>query len=102
MTHDDIRNVIAEYRAAAVNAMRAGFDAIRSNPDAPDPMTGLSMILPLLGMGEVKSKDWVDASLLPAYEKISKYFYFTVYGASTTPESINFKAFAPTPPELRK
>ena len=28
MTHDDIRAVIAEYRAAAANAMDAGFDGV--------------------------------------------------------------------------
>jgi N-ethylmaleimide reductase len=28
MTHDDIRAVIAEYRAAAANAMQAGFDGV--------------------------------------------------------------------------
>ncbi len=28
MTHEDIRQVIAEYRAAAANAMRAGFDGV--------------------------------------------------------------------------
>jgi N-ethylmaleimide reductase len=28
MTHDDIRNVIAEYRSAATNAMNAGFDGV--------------------------------------------------------------------------
>ena len=28
MTHDDIRNVIAEYRSAARNAMNAGFDGV--------------------------------------------------------------------------
>ena len=28
MTHDDIRNVIADYRKAATNAMNAGFDGV--------------------------------------------------------------------------
>ena len=28
MTHDDIRNVIADYRDAATNAMNAGFDGV--------------------------------------------------------------------------
>jgi len=28
MTHDDIRNVIVDYRSAATNAMKAGFDGV--------------------------------------------------------------------------
>jgi hypothetical protein len=28
MTHDDIRDVIADYRKAATNAMNAGFDGV--------------------------------------------------------------------------
>jgi hypothetical protein len=82
--------------------MRASFEAMRNNPDAPDPWLAFGTVMPLLGMGEIKSKDWVDVSLLPPFDRISKYFYFTVYGASTTPDSIKFKVFAPTPPELRK
>ena len=47
-------------------------------------------------------KDWVDFSLLPPFDKISKYFYYTVYAASSTPDGFNFKMYAPVPPGLKK
>ena len=46
-------------------------------------------------------KDWLDFSLLPPFEKISKYFYFTVYGAGATVDGLSFRFFAPVPPALK-
>jgi hypothetical protein len=46
-------------------------------------------------------KDWLDFSLLPPFDKIAKYFYFTVYGASGSPEGFSFKMYAPAPPQLK-
>jgi hypothetical protein len=45
-------------------------------------------------------RDWMDFSLLPDYDLVSKYFYFSVFGSSTTVDGISFKAFAPRPPQL--
>jgi hypothetical protein len=45
-------------------------------------------------------RDWVDFSLLPDYDMVSKYFYFSVFAGSTTADGISFKAFAPRPPQL--
>jgi hypothetical protein len=45
-------------------------------------------------------RDWLDFSLLPDYDQVSKYFYFSVYAGSTTPDGLSFKAFAPRPPQL--
>jgi hypothetical protein len=39
-------------------------------------------------------------SLLPDYDKVSKYFYFSVFGGSTTADGLSFKFFAPRPPGL--
>jgi hypothetical protein len=47
-------------------------------------------------------KDWVDFSLLPPFEKIAKYFHFSVFSASLTADGFNYKAFSPTPPQLKK
>ena len=57
-----------------------------------------------LGMADnaSKFKDWVDFSLLPPYEQISKYFYQTVAGGAVTSDGFNFKVFNATSPELRK
>jgi hypothetical protein len=47
-------------------------------------------------------KDWVDFSLLPSFDKISKYFHFTVYAANSTSDGFSFKMYAPVPPGLKK
>jgi len=49
-----------------------------------------------------KFKDWVDFNLLPSFDRIAKYFYFTVWNGSINSEGFNFKFFAPTPPQLKK
>jgi hypothetical protein len=45
-------------------------------------------------------RDWLDFSLLPDYDQVSKYFYFSVYAGNTTADGLAFKAFAPRPPGL--
>jgi hypothetical protein len=45
-------------------------------------------------------QDWLDFSLLPDYDQVSKYFYFSVYAGSTTANGLSFKAFAPRPPQM--
>ena len=47
-------------------------------------------------------KDWMDFSLLPPYDKVSKYFGFDVYTVSSTPDGLLFKMYAPVPAALRK
>ncbi len=47
-------------------------------------------------------KEWFDFSLLPPWEKVAKYFYIDVYSTSASAEGISFRAFSPTPPQLRK
>ncbi len=46
-------------------------------------------------------RDWLDFSLLPDYDQVSKYFYFSVYAGSTTADGLSFKAFAPRPPQMK-
>jgi len=45
-------------------------------------------------------RDWMDFSLLPDYNQVSKYFYFSVYGGSATADGLSFKVFAPRPPQM--
>jgi hypothetical protein len=68
------------------------------------PVTGsVGPLLALLGMGDENLlKDWVDVSLLPGYDKISKYFSFTVYAETPTAEGLSFKTFTPLPPQLKQ
>jgi hypothetical protein len=45
-------------------------------------------------------RDWLDFSLLPDYDQVSKYFYITVYAGNTTADGLSLKIFAPRPPGL--
>jgi hypothetical protein len=72
--------------------MRATFAAYKNSTDDSNP-TSLSLIPKSL-------TDWMDFSLLPAYDKVSKYFYISVYAGSATSEGISINAFAPRPPQL--
>jgi hypothetical protein len=67
-------------------------------------MTGsLAPLMAAAGMANtVKIQDWLDFSLLPPFEKISKYMYFHVYSGGANAQGIVFKTFSPTPPLLKK
>ena len=52
--------------------------------------------------GANKFKEWVDFSLLPPFDAISKYFYLNLYTGSVTGEGLSFKIFTPNPPQLKK
>jgi len=45
-------------------------------------------------------RDWADFSLLPDYAAVAKYFYFSVYAASSDDSGLTLKAFSPRPPQL--
>ncbi len=53
-----------------------------------------------LGMLPKAFTDWLDFSLLPDYDQVSKYFYFSVFTGKTNPEGISFQGFYPRPPQL--
>ena len=57
-----------------------------------------------LGMDQdsKKFKDWVDFSLLPNFDKISKYFYFTIWSGSVNSQGFDLKVFTPNAPQLKK
>ena len=78
---------------------RAVFEALRNNST-----NASSSMVP--GLGALQNagslKDWMDFSLLPPFDKVSKYFGFNVYAASSSSDGILFKMFAPVPAGLRK
>ncbi|MCX6928041.1 MAG: hypothetical protein NT154_33245 [Verrucomicrobia bacterium] len=43
----------------------------------------------------------MDFSLLPPFEKVTQYFYFTVFAVSANANGLDLKVFTPTPPALR-
>jgi hypothetical protein len=70
--------------------MRAAFSLLKSSAATDTAM----MVLP-------KSfRDWMDFSLLPDYDQVSRYFYFSVYGGGATADGLSFKVFAPRPPQM--
>jgi hypothetical protein len=50
---------------------------------------------------EKQVKDWFDFSLLPEFDKVAKYFHFTVSTGSATADGLVFRYFSPTPPQLK-
>jgi len=51
---------------------------------------------------ENKVKEWFDFTLLPSFDRISKYFYITVWNGAVTSDGFSLKLFSPTPPQLKK
>jgi hypothetical protein len=83
--------------------MRAVFESLRKGSNSATNLGNLNPLTGALGIGspDKNIKDWMDFSLLPPYEKIAKYFYFTVYSGGSTVDGLTFKMFAPAPPALR-
>ncbi len=84
---------------------RAAFEGAKKDPSAISSVLGagqLTSILGLLGGDNKSSDEMFDASLLPAFDRVSKYFHFNVSAVQVTPEQITFKMFSPAPPQLRK
>jgi hypothetical protein len=84
--------------------MRVMFESFRKDPGALTNATGFSAIPGMAAMpGPQKNfREWMDFSLLPPFERIAKYFSFTVYSGGSTVEGLSFKMFAPVPPQLKQ
>ena len=81
--------------------MRATFTALKnSSPDSP-PSSGANAFsaLPFAAPEKIFG-GWMDFSLLPEYDNVSKYFYFSVTSGNVTADGFSFKVFAPRPPQL--
>nr|HVY68331.1 hypothetical protein [Verrucomicrobiae bacterium] len=48
------------------------------------------------------AKPWLDYKLLPPFEKISKYFNYSIYAGVASADGFSIKWFAPVPPQLKK
>ncbi len=77
--------------------MRVFFAALKDNPDTA--LGGNNALLTHFWGGNLG--DWFDFSLLPDYDQVAKYFYFTVYSGSSDVDGMTFKFFSPRPPQLR-
>jgi hypothetical protein len=83
--------------------VRLALELIKKDPSILTRANKLSAI-PTLGApaDEKNAKPWIDPTLLPSFDKISKYFHYSVYGISANVEGLSFKLFAPVPPQLKK
>jgi len=51
---------------------------------------------------EEQAREWIDLSLLPPFDRVAKYFHFSVRGTSASPEGVSISWFYPVPPVLRQ
>lgn len=70
--------------------MRAAFKIMKNSAVAD---TALKMFPPGF-------RAWLDFTLLPDYDSVSKYFYLSCYTSSANAEGVTFKIFTPRPPQL--
>jgi hypothetical protein len=83
-------------------SMRALIQVLREQPVTLQDILGSARGLPPGTADDVaKLRTLADFSLLPPFDAISQYFYFSVYSGSFSPEGFTMKFFAPTPPKLR-
>lgn len=68
--------------------MRARFEACRG---ANVPAARVATLVP----AAAAIADLANPSLLPAYEKVAKYFSFTVYGLTADADGLTLKALVP-------
>jgi hypothetical protein len=81
--------------------MRTMFTALKNEPATPSSFDRLSSLFNLpFGSPQKSFSDWLDFSLLPDFDQVSKYFYFSVYSGDTTADGLSFKVFAPRPPQM--
>jgi hypothetical protein len=82
---------------------RVAFEVVKADPDAFAKMfTGAVPGGKEGGEDRVKTfKEWADFSLLPPFEKVSKYFGFTIFGGRMSPAGYFLKVYTPAPPQSR-
>jgi hypothetical protein len=85
------------------DTMRASFEAAKNDPGASTNGIGPSVFPGLPGFAgpEQNLKAWTDFTLLPAFDKVAQYFYFSIYAVSANADGLTLKVFTPTPPALR-
>jgi len=81
-------DILKQPTPVATNSSAAGLDMLTGSIPYARP--------------EKTFKAWLDYSLLPDYDKVAKYFYYTVHAGSANVDGITFKFFSPTPPALKQ
>jgi hypothetical protein len=83
--------------------MRYLVEKLRKGPASANSLASLGTLSGAAGIAapDADLRAWLDFSLLPEFDKIAKYFHFSVSGLSATTEGISYRIFFPTPPGLR-
>jgi hypothetical protein len=83
--------------------IRTIFELAAKDPEMLGKFAGLNAAAGMSGMAapEKTFKDWIDLSLLPPFEKVSKYFGMSVSSGGATTQGITYKLFSPTPQSLK-
>lgn len=79
--------------------MRATVETLRQQPVSLQDILGPTPAV-AAGAGD-KLKEWADFSLLPPYDALAQYFYFSVFTGTFSPDGFLMNFFSPTPPKLR-
>ncbi|MBI3875536.1 MAG: hypothetical protein HY300_06165 [Verrucomicrobia bacterium] len=81
--------------------LRILLDALKQDPNYLEKLFSVPGV-PAPGLAAARGfKEWFDFGLLPTWDKLAKYFYYTVQASSTGPDGISFKTFVPTPPGVK-
>lgn len=85
-------------------SMRASFENAKKDPSKIVSLPGATQLAGPMANPKASNNvtNWMDASLLPAYDRVSKYFDKSVTAVNVSPNAITFKVFTPTPPALRR
>jgi hypothetical protein len=87
----------------AAETMRVTIETLKNDSNTLEKMLEMMQLGPKFGGKDGKGlKEWLDFSLLPPFDQIAKYFYFTVYSGSANADGLSYKIFSPTPPQLKK
>ena len=83
-------------------SMRVTFEALKKEAASIDDLLSSSRLAgKLAGDEDKKFKGWFDFSLLPEFDRVSKYFHIAVWSGSVSTEGISFKWFSPVPPAAK-
>jgi len=85
-------------------SVRVMIEALKRDSSAFEKLFDLSPLGQASNAGKDNEglKSWLDFSLLPAYDKIAKYFSFNVFAGVIQPEGVSLKLYYPAPPGLKK
>ncbi len=83
-----------------VETMKSMFELFKAGGGSVDKLLADA---PLTGKTDLDEnlKEWFDFAMLPPFEKVEKYFYYTIFAGGADDRGFSAKLFLPTPPKLK-